>query len=208
MSDRRPALYRNRVWLLAGLFLAVVVYLAYANGLLFGGGDPLPGDPDSTRQAAPDTTDQGPVQLGPSGLKIPRFVSLKSDRVNVRLGPSKDHAIAWVFRRQGLPVEIVAEFEHWRQIRDSEGTEGWVIQSLLSGRRTVLVAPWSENAGKTFPLRESADEQSDLVAQVEQNLLASLLECQNSWCRISVQDIDGWILQNLLWGVGPNEVLN
>ena len=68
-----------------------------------------------------------------TGLPVPRYVSLKTDRVNLREGPSKDHRTAWVFQRAGLPVEIVAEYETWRRIRDSEGTEGWVLHSLLSG---------------------------------------------------------------------------
>ena len=80
--------------------------------------------------------------LGPvTKLPVPRYVSLKTDRVNLREGPSKDHRTLWVFQRAGLPVEIMAEFETWRRIRDSEGTEGWVLHSLLSGRRTALVMP-------------------------------------------------------------------
>ena len=79
-----------------------------------------------------------------SGLPIPRYVSLKSDRVNLREGPSKDHRTTWVFQRAGLPVEITGEFEIWRKVRDSEGAEGWVLHSLLSGRRTVLIAPWKK----------------------------------------------------------------
>ena len=79
-----------------------------------------------------------------TGLPVPRYVSLKTDRVNLREGPSKDHRTAWVFQRAGLPVEIVAEYETWRRIRDSEGTEGWVLHSLLSGRRTALVMPWAQ----------------------------------------------------------------
>src|SRR5687768_13238380 len=93
----------------------------------------------------------GPASLAPaqaepsakavSGLPIPRFVSLKTNQVNVRAGPTKDHGVAWVFNRSGLPVEITAEFETWRRIRDWEGAEGWVYHSLLSGRRTATIAP-------------------------------------------------------------------
>src|SRR5262245_45303675 len=75
-----------------------------------------------------------------SGLPIPRFVSLKSDRVNVRAGPTKDHEVTWVYTRSGLPVEVTAEFENWRRIRDWEGAEGWVYHSLLSGKRTAIVS--------------------------------------------------------------------
>ena len=70
---------------------------------------------------------------------MPRYVSLKSDHVNVRAGPTKDNDVAWVYTRSGLPVEITAEFENWRRVRDSEGSEGWVYHSLLSGRRTAVV---------------------------------------------------------------------
>ncbi len=92
-----------------------------------------------------------------SGLPVPRYVSLKSDRVNLREGPSKDHRTVWVFQRAGLPVEITAEFEIWRKVRDSEGTEGWVLHSLLSGRRTALVAPWKK-AMRFDPLQQGEPE--------------------------------------------------
>ena len=74
-----------------------------------------------------------------SGLPVPRYVSLKSDHVNVRAGPTKDNDVAWIYTRSGLTVEITAEFENWRRVRDSEGSEGWVYHSLLSGRRTAVV---------------------------------------------------------------------
>ena len=74
-----------------------------------------------------------------SGLPVPRFVSLKADRVNVRGGPDKDHDVSWVYTRVGWPVEIIAEFENWRRIRDSDGSEGWVYHSMLSGKRTAVV---------------------------------------------------------------------
>src|SRR5262249_12035580 len=74
------------------------------------------------------------------GLPIPRFVSLKAGRVNVRAGPTKDHDVAWVYTRSGLPVEVTAEFENWRRIRDWEGAEGWVYHSMLSGKRTAIVS--------------------------------------------------------------------
>ena len=92
---------------------------------------------DATPAAAPG---------GQSHLPIPRFVSLKSDKVNVRKGPSTDQAIVWVFSRAGLPVEIIAESDNWRRVRDSEGADGWVWHSLLSGRRTVLISPWTKTA--------------------------------------------------------------
>jgi len=93
---------------------------------------------------------------GSSGLPIPRFVSLKSDKVNVRAGPTKDHDVAWVYNRAALPVEVTAEFENWRRIRDWEGAEGWVYHSLLSGRRTGLVSPPAKSSVVIPTLRTCA----------------------------------------------------
>ena len=143
-----------------------------------------------------------------TGLPVPRFVSLKTDRVNLREGPSKDHRTAWIFQRAGLPVEIVAEFETWRRIRDAEGTEGWVLHSLLSGRRTALVMPWAKGDQQPIPLYERADERGDVVARLQPNVIVSVKQCTGSWCRIVVassRDLDGYIRQDRLWGVYPNE---
>ena len=98
-----------------------------------------------------------------TGLQVPRFVSLKSDKVNVRTGPTKDHDVAWVYNRAALPVEVTAEFENWRRIRDWEGAEGWVYHSLLSGKRTALVAP-SKNKDELLPLHYKPDAASAVSA--------------------------------------------
>ncbi len=90
--------------------------------------------------------------LGPSGLPIPRFVSLKAEKVNVRRGPSSDHPVAWVFQRKGLPVEIVAEFENWRRVRDAEGEEGWILQNMLS---PASAPPWWRRGARARPCRSS-----------------------------------------------------
>ena len=89
--------------------------------------------------------------LTTSGLPVPRYVSLKSDHVNVRAGPTKDNDVAWIYTRSGLPVEITAEFENWRRVRDSEGAEGWVYHSLLSGRRTGLVVARTKASEEPIP---------------------------------------------------------
>ncbi len=86
------------------------------------------------------------ANLGPSGLPVPRFVSLKRDKVNVRRGPSTSHKVAWVFTSKGYPVEIIAESDHWRRVRDAEGEEGWVYHSLLSGWRNGVISPWNQGA--------------------------------------------------------------
>ncbi len=140
-----------------------------------------------------------------TGLPVPRYVSLKTDRVNLREGPSKEHRTRWVYQRAGLPVEVVAEFETWRRVRDADGAEGWVLHSLLSGRRTALVAPWSKNKDEAFMLRKEADEGSAVVARVQPGVIANVSACANSWCRISIADTQGYLRQDRLWGVYPNE---
>lgn len=144
--------------------------------------------------------------VGTSGQPIPRFVSLKSSKVNVRRGPSSEHQVAWVYSRQGLPVEIIAEFEHWRRIRDSDGEEGWVYHSLLSGRRTVTVSPWK--ADGTVLMRQQPSDDSRPVAQIQSGVLASVQECSGEWCRLEVSGYSGWLHQNILWGVYPGEKIN
>jgi SH3-like domain-containing protein len=145
-----------------------------------------------------------------TGLPVPRYVSLKTDRVNLREGPSKDHRTAWVFQRAGLPVEIVAEYETWRRIRDAEGTEGWVLHSLLSGRRTALVMPWAKGEAPPIPLLDEADERSAVVARLQPGVIANVKQCSGTWCRVAIvmqgaRDLDGFIRQDRLWGVYPNE---
>ncbi|MEJ8474954.1 SH3 domain-containing protein [Roseibium algae] len=143
---------------------------------------------------------------GASGLPVPRFVSLKSDRVNVRIGPSRDHDIGWTFVQSGLPVEIIQEFENWRRVRDWEGKEGWVFHSLLSGRRTALVTPWDQG-GKT-PLRADSKSDAEMVAELETNVLATVDKCASGWCRVHGEGYDGWIDQTRLFGVYPDEVVD
>jgi SH3-like domain-containing protein len=141
-----------------------------------------------------------------SGLPVPRFVSLKADKVNLRAGPTRDNDVTWVFTRAGLPVEITAESENWRKIRDSEGTEGWVYHSLLSSRRTVLVAPWSKK-DESFALHDSGDQKARVSAQLQPGVLGSVKSCDKKWCRIFGEGFDGYIEQERLWGVYPDEAI-
>jgi SH3-like domain-containing protein len=142
--------------------------------------------------------------LGPkSGLPLPRFVSLKPDRVNVRGGPTRDHEVAFVFTRAGMPVEIIAESDNWRRIRDWEGAEGWVYHAMLSGRRTAVVSPKDKKA--LVPLRAGAEADAEVVARVQAGVLASVKRCTGTWCRIAGTGFDGWVVQEQLWGVYPNE---
>lgn len=141
----------------------------------------------------------GPV----TKLPLPRFASLKTDRVNLREGPSKDHPTKWVYQRAGLPVEITAEFEIWRRIRDSEGVEGWVLHSLLSGRRTALVTP--SKKGETSKVYTRPADGADLSATLQSGVIVNLRKCDGGWCQIDGDSFKGYIEQYKLWGVYPNE---
>jgi SH3-like domain-containing protein len=138
-------------------------------------------------------------------LPLPRFASLKTDRVNLREGPSKDHATKWVYERAGLPVEITAEFEVWRRVRDSEGVEGWVLHSLLSGRRTALVTP--NKKGENSKLFARASESAALAATLQSGVIVNIRNCDGSWCLVDGDGFKGYIQQIRLWGVYPNEKL-
>ena len=138
-----------------------------------------------------------------SGLPVPRFVSLKSDRVNVRSGPNKDQEVRWVYTRAGMPVEITAEFENWRRIRDWEGAEGWVYHSLLSGRRSAMVVPTLKD--DLVPLYASPDVKATESARLQSGVLGVLKSCNGTWCEFSGKNFDGWVRQERLWGAYPNE---
>src|SRR5437764_3842437 len=144
--------------------------------------------------------------LTTSGLPVPRYVSLKSDHVNVRAGPTKDNDVAWVYTRSGLPVEITAEFENWRRVRDSEGAEGWVYHSLLSGRRTAVVTMKSKN--ELEPLYDRADPDSAVAARLQAGVVTQVKRCTSNWCHVLGNGFDGWIQQERLWGVYSDEQVN
>jgi SH3-like domain-containing protein len=140
-----------------------------------------------------------------SGLPVPRFVSLKSDRVNVRSGPNKDQEVRWVYTHLGMPVEITAEFENWRRIRDWEGAEGWVYHSLLSGKRSAVVVPTLKN--DLVPLYASPSDKSTETARLQPGVLGMLKSCNGSWCELVGKNFDGWVRQERLWGAYSNEKL-
>lgn len=155
--------------------------------------------PSSLSQAQP---------TGPSGLQVPRFVSLKSDRVNMRSGPGTDYPTQWVYRRAGLPVEVIREHSDWRQIRDSEGATGWVLAALLSGRRTAIVEPWEVKQDQQTPLVALRSDDRDAapeVARVQAGVIANVRSCDGRWCLVTVEEFRGYLEQRRLWGVYKDE---
>src|SRR5262245_17296671 len=142
-----------------------------------------------------------PADAQRSELPVPRYVSLRADEVRLRAGPNVSYPIEWVLRRRHLPVEIIAEFELWRRVRDPQGAEGWVHQSLLSGRRYVVTT------GETRTLRRRPEPDAPPVARVEAGVVGELIECQGAWCRVDAGGFRGWLRRTEVWGVYPNEVI-
>ena len=157
----------------------------------------------NTDALATGSLEAAPKILGPSGLPLPRFVSLKADKVNVRVGPNSDHKVAWVYERKGLPVEITAEFENWRRIRDSDGQEGWILQNMLSGKRMAAVAPWKP--GNVIALHAEESPQSGLVARIESGVVGEIESCSGDWCLVAMAGYEGYMEQTMVWGAYPGE---
>jgi SH3-like domain-containing protein len=144
---------------------------------------------------------------GPSGLPLPRFVSLKAKSVNLRVGPSVDYAVAWRYLKSGVPVEIIQEYDNWRRIRDADGTEGWVNQALLSGERTAVTAPWMRGKGEGIfvNMRRDAMANSAVIAKIQPGVVVKVGECNGDWCRAEADGTAGWVSQNEIWGAYPGE---
>lgn len=200
MSGERTMQPRARQW--AGLCRAALLLVAWAAGTAAVAGGAAARAETAPAGATPSKSE--------TGLPLPRFVSLKADRVNLRSGPGTDYPTSWVYRQAGLPLEVLSELEGWRQVRDAEGATGWVVQSLLSGRRTALVTPWDVKPDQPVPqvaVRSSDDEGARPVANVEAGVIANVHSCDGRWCRVSVGGFRGYVLQKQLWGVYENEIL-
>ena len=138
-----------------------------------------------------------------ASLPLPRFASLRSDEVNLRVGPGPEYPVFWVLKRKGMPVEIVSEFGTWRKIREVEGEEGWVHQNMLTGKRTVLLR------GEAQQLFRKASAESKPLARIQPGVSGKVLECEEAWCRVQMGDdemtMKGWIRRDQLWGLYPAE---
>ena len=143
------------------------------------------------------------AQRNGSGLPLPRFVSLRASEVNMRTGPGVQYPVEWVYQRQNLPMKIVAEFGTWRKVRDWQGTQGWVHQSMLAGRRTLVVT------GAERTLRARADTKSPAIAKIEPGVVGQLILCagESNWCRVEFSDYEGWLLRVEFWGMYRDEMV-
>lgn len=142
------------------------------------------------------------VRPGRTGLPLPRFVSLRASEANLRAGPGFRYPVEWVYRRSGQPVEVIDEYETWRRIRDWEGTEGWVHQSMLQGTRTARVT------SADLLLRREARGDAPPVARLEVGAIGELRACERTWCRLDFAGLQGWLPRDAFYGVYDEESLD
>lgn len=139
------------------------------------------------------------TKLGPSGLPLPRFVTIAASEANLRTGPGNRYPIEWVYRRSGLPVQIIAEYDMWRKVRDQDGDEGWMFRGLLSGRRNIVVMQ------PRATLFAEAKDTSAPILIAEKGAQGKLLSCSDAWCRVEIDSSKGWISRSAVWGVTADE---
>jgi len=147
----------------------------------------------------------------PSGLPLPRFVTVRAKQSTVRVGPGYQYNVAWTYQIPGTPVEIIQEFDVWRKIRDVDGSEGWVHQSVLSGTRAGYV---SQDAGDKIGLRAAAADDAGIIAWVGPGFPVKIKSCSTNWCEVTATDhpasgavanYSGYLPESDLWGVYQGE---
>jgi SH3-like domain-containing protein len=141
------------------------------------------------------------LAYGAEKSPVPRFVSLKPNEVNARVGPGPNYPIEWVYLKAGLPVEVIVEFDTWRKIRDIDRAEGWVHQSMLCSKRRAIVQD------PEILLYAEKSKTSSPMVRLGKGVVLDLLKCQDNWCQVRITDFKGWVEQAALWGVYPNEAL-
>ncbi|MDJ0977827.1 MAG: SH3 domain-containing protein [Erythrobacter sp.] len=129
------------------------------------------------------------------GREPPYWASLRYDETNMRVGPSREYHIEWVYRRKGLPVRVLRSRDEWDLVQDPEGTQGWISGSQLSRTRTVLIT-----GNAIVALREEPQAASRLLWRAEPGVVAQLLRCQKDWCEIDASGRTGWVKASQLWG--------
>ncbi|MFZ4762295.1 MAG: SH3 domain-containing protein [Alphaproteobacteria bacterium] len=155
--------------------------------------------PTNSEESNTEPTEDTHKGANDDNLPLPRFASLGAREVNMRTGPGKRYPITWIYQKKGLPVLIISSFDVWRKIQDSEGTEGWVQKSMLSGKRAALIKGSASHGFKLKPATDSA-----VTAMVEPGVIATILECKTGWCRLEASGTRGWIEKDTFWGWSPD----
>ena len=139
------------------------------------------------------------VRGSETGLPLPRYVSLRAGRANLRRGPATSHRVDWVLTRRGMPLEITAEHGLWRRVRDADGETGWLHHSLLRGDRTAMVT------AETLDLRAAASEDAVVTARAERGVILPIQTCIEDWCRLGAGRTAGWAPKAAIWGAAAHE---
>ena len=142
---------------------------------------------------------KGPV----TNLQLPRFVSLKSDNVNLRIGPSLNYPLVLKYTQKNLPIEVIDEFDVWRKVKDHENNIGWLHKSLIAGERFILTINKNQFIKNIYNRPNGK-----VIGIVKQNNILNLERCLIHWCLISHRDIKGWLSKEFIWGVYESEVYN
>lgn len=195
-----PALFRRnrstRGFGRRGRALALALLAALATGLAGAAGLQTAAADSATGFPKPTTGRY-------SGLPLPRFVSIKSSKANMRIGPGEEYPVKWVYQRRNLPVEIIGEYDLWRQVRDKDGEEGWIHSALLDGRRYGLI----QGDGVVFTRKPGKDNR-EIVAKVEAGVVVRLLSCSPGWCRVEAKGVKGWVPRAHIWGLKDGEIFD
>ena len=138
-----------------------------------------------------------------TGLDIPRFVSLKSNEVNLRVGPSTNYPIELTYTTKNLPVEVIDEFDAWRKIKDHQNTIGWLHKSLIQGDRFILTG-YKNNNNVNLYNRPNGN----IIGVIKKNNILDLKNCILHWCKVSLENINGWVLKKNIWGIYEFEIYN
>ncbi len=150
----------------------------------------------------PSTVSHAAGKVGASGNPLPRFVSIAATKAYMRTGPGRQYPIDWVFSRKTLPLEVIDENGPWRKVKDHEGAEGWMLVSLLSGKRTGMVK------GGTHPLFTAKNKLAPASIIADEGVVGKLIECEKNWCVLEIKGTKGWITKKNLWGVYNHEVFD
>jgi len=138
-----------------------------------------------------------------TGQPLPRFVSLGASVVNMRTGPGEQHPVMWVYRRDGLPVKVIAEFYQWRKVVDQEGTVGWIKSNLLSNRRKLMMV-----GSAPVDVKRNAAVEARVVAHAEPGVIGDLETCDTAWCLVDLGKTEGWVPRAQVWGLLEGEKID
>ena len=137
-----------------------------------------------------------------TGLEIPRYVSLKSNDANIRVGPSKNYPIEIKYIKKNYPLKVLEEYEEWRKVEDFKKNIGWIHKSLISGTRTGIIL---SNDNKTIRLLNTLD--GNVIGKIGEGNIVYLEKCKIDWCLVSAGNFKGWMNKKYIWGVKQNEII-